>query len=357
MAFSTVAGPVHASLTRTDVVVPSSASSPGACGSQWVTTLWLTNRTSSPVTARLPFLQRDVWNTLPVTREELLGAGESRRYDDVVGAFPGLRGVAGAIRIRATGEVLAVSRTFNDVGGVMRDSLGTSLDALPAGLRSGWDGRRRFWARRLEAERRVLASRFRIEVTPAMEAEECARVDRSTKAPEQWAAVQKTLGGRGPVERVVCGSSLVGRLVRGSFGQDRTIHAVPHGEARAARKAFLSGGSPEGANRRELSLLPGSGSAISTERLLAEAKAGRGEGRTVAGDPRMGGPEPVGPELAALPEKELVRPGDVSRILEGQDRFTVFRLVQRTDEAWGVDALVVEKLPLDPWLEEEMKGR
>jgi hypothetical protein len=137
MAMATVAGPVHASLTGTDVVVPSSASSSGAYGSQWVTTLWLTNRTSSPVTARLSFLQRDVSNTSPVTREELLGAGESRRYDDVVGTFFGLRDVAGAIRIRATGEVLAVSRTFNDVGGVMKDSLGTSLDALPAGMAIG----------------------------------------------------------------------------------------------------------------------------------------------------------------------------------------------------------------------------
>ncbi|MBK8599098.1 MAG: hypothetical protein IPN83_26770 [Holophagales bacterium] len=148
MAMATVAGPVHASLTGTDVVVPSSASSSGAYGSQWVTTLWLTNRTSSPVTARLSFLQRDVSNTSPVTREELLGAGESRRYDDVVGTFFGLRDVAGAIRIRATGEVLAVSRTFNDVGGVMKDSLGTSLDALPAGMAIGGDGRRRSWARR-----------------------------------------------------------------------------------------------------------------------------------------------------------------------------------------------------------------
>jgi hypothetical protein len=212
-------------------------------------------------------------------------------------------------------------------------------------------------ARRLEAERRVLFSRFGIEVTPAMEAEECARIDRSTKAPEQWAAIQRAIGSRGAVERFVCGPALVGRLVRSSFSLDPTIHAAPHEEARAARKAFLSGGSPEGANRREVSRQPGNGSAVSTEKLLADAKAGRVEARTGANDSRSGGPELVNPELAALLEKELGRPGDVTRIFEEPDRFTVFRLVSRTDEAWGVDAFVVAKLPFDPWLEEEMKSR
>jgi hypothetical protein len=212
-------------------------------------------------------------------------------------------------------------------------------------------------ARRLEDERRVLRSRFGIEVTAAMEAAECARVDRSTKAPDQWAAIEAALGSRSAVERFVCGPVLVGRLLRSSFALDAAIHSGPHEEARAARKELLAGGSPKGAKRRELSRPTGTGPAISAEKLLADAKAGRVEDRPSANDSRRGGPEPVSAALAAILEKELVRPGDVTRIAEDLDRFSVFRLVRRTDEAWVVDGFEVSKLPFHPWLEEEMKSR
>lgn len=129
--------PLEASMTGTDVVVPSSANAAGAYGSRWVTTLWVTNASGAPLTVRLSFLQRDVSNTSPLTREELLLAGESRRYDDVVGTLFGLAGVAGAIRLQAAGEILAVSRTYDDASGAPADSLGTSLDAVPAGMAIG----------------------------------------------------------------------------------------------------------------------------------------------------------------------------------------------------------------------------
>jgi hypothetical protein len=129
--------PATGSLTGTDVVVPSSANTPGANGSVWATSLWVTNLSKASTPVEFIFLELNVSNTSPSTTNDTLGPGETKRYDNAVETLFLKQGTAGAIRIRSTGEVLAVSRTFNNVSGQLKDSVGTSLDALPAGMAAG----------------------------------------------------------------------------------------------------------------------------------------------------------------------------------------------------------------------------
>ncbi len=132
-----LAVPATASLTGTDVVVPTSASAGGAYGSYWMTTLWVTNGGTAPTDIEMAFLERDVSNTSPILYRTTLGAGESKSWDDAVKTLFAKTGTAGAIRVRSTKDVLVVSRTYNDAGGDISNSVGTSLDALPAGMAAG----------------------------------------------------------------------------------------------------------------------------------------------------------------------------------------------------------------------------
>ena len=129
--------PAGASLTGTDVVVPSSASAEGAYGSYWMTTLWVSNGGATATDVEMAFLERNVSNVSPLLYRATLAAGESRSWDDAVRTLFGRMGAAGAIRVRSTKEVLVVSRTYNDADGDLRNSVGTSLDALPTGMAAG----------------------------------------------------------------------------------------------------------------------------------------------------------------------------------------------------------------------------
>jgi hypothetical protein len=60
------------------------------------------------------------------------------------------------------------------------------------------------------------------------------------------------------------------------------------------------------------------------------------------------------PEVTAVLEKELKRPGDVTTILEERDGFEVFRLVAATKESWKLDAVRFPKVNFDSWLERQM---
>ena len=126
-----------ASLTGTDVVVPTSASAGGAYGSYWMTTLWVTNGSMAPTDVEMAFLERDVSNTAPVLYRVTMAPGESRSWEDAVKTLFGKTGTAGAIRLRSTNDVLVVSRTYNDAGGDISNSVGTSLEAVPAGMGAG----------------------------------------------------------------------------------------------------------------------------------------------------------------------------------------------------------------------------
>lgn len=202
------------------------------------------------------------------------------------------------------------------------------------------------------AEERVLSKFFGVAITPEVLATEFDRIERDTMAPDQWAAIKAALDNdRRRIEEVFCRPLVVERALRAKFAFDPRIHAALHQRAREARAQFQAGRKPPGVSvqalARQLAAAP------TTAELLGKAKAESAVPRVLPtpGAPGRDGPVPVDPEMAAVLEKELQKPGDVTTILEERDRFSVFRLIERTNEAWKVEAVTFPKVNFDAWFD------
>jgi hypothetical protein len=207
--------------------------------------------------------------------------------------------------------------------------------------------------RREAAEEMVLRGEFGMEVTHDLLAAESDRIEKETRAPDQWTAMKAALGNdRGRIEQVVCRPLLVERALRTRFAFDQKIHEKEHQKARDVRNAFLAGKTPPG--EKPLRLARGGGEGGSTDELLKQAQADA-KGMKVltpqGPDRKEERPVPVDPEMAKVLEKELKAKGDVTTILEERDRFSVFRLVAAVPSEWLVDSVQIPKRGFDRWLE------
>jgi len=205
-------------------------------------------------------------------------------------------------------------------------------------------------------EESVLQSVFGMIITPQLLSEEFDRIAKTTKAPDQWEAIQKALGNdRRIVEEVFCRPLVADRALRAKFAFDQKIHAASHENARAARNDFLAGRSVPQATT--LTLRRRASPPTTTDELLAEAKAQASAPRVLSSPGESGGGAPLAPdpEVAAVLEKELRKPGDVSTILEQRDRFQVFRLTAIDADTWTTQAVTYPKRDFDSWLNEQIR--
>lgn len=208
------------------------------------------------------------------------------------------------------------------------------------------------------AEERVLSSQFGMQVTPELLSAEYERIEKETRAPDQWEAIKKALGAsRRKAEEVVCRPVLVDRALRARFAFDQKIHAVEHRKARLAREAFLAGKTPTGT--KPLRLSRRSEPAAGTDEMLARARADATGPKVLS----PAGPEPgkdealtLDPEMLKVLEKELRARGDVTTILEERNRFSVFRLVTSDAGEWLVEAVRIPKREFDRWLEAAVRN-
>jgi hypothetical protein len=204
------------------------------------------------------------------------------------------------------------------------------------------------------AEERVLKNVFGLAVTPRLLDQELDRIEKSTKAPDQWEAIKKTLENDPRlIEEVFCRPLLVDRALRAKFAFDQKIHAAPHQKAREARAAFLEGKQAAGA-RVVLARRKGE-AAPTTDEMLGKAKEESSVPRVLSPpkETESSGPVTLDPEVTAVLERELKRPGDVTTILEERDCFEVFRLIAVTKESWKLDAVRFPKVDFDSWLERQ----
>jgi hypothetical protein len=207
------------------------------------------------------------------------------------------------------------------------------------------------------AEERVLEKTFGFTVTPAVLAAEFDRIEKTTKAPDQWEAIKLALkNDRRRIEEVFCRPLVVERALRAKFAFDLKIHAEPRQRAREARKEFLAGNAPPGVST--LSLSRAATTVPATKELLDQAKAETSVPR-VLGVPEKtsrDAPVPIDPEMAAVLERQLQKPGDVTTILEERDRVSVFRLKEKTEKTWKVDAVTFPKVEFDAWFEKARRS-
>ncbi len=133
------APPLQAGFSGTDVFIPASARAAGAPPSQFTSTLWITNLSSSiSANARLKFYERDTSNTSPITVPVSIAPGETKKYENVVQTVFGLSGASGAIRIQSDIELLASSRTYNlPSGSDIRDANGLFFTGIPQSFAIG----------------------------------------------------------------------------------------------------------------------------------------------------------------------------------------------------------------------------
>jgi hypothetical protein len=210
--------------------------------------------------------------------------------------------------------------------------------------------------RREQAEERVLSSQFGMQVTPVLLSAEYERIEKETRAPDQWEAIKKALGNsRRKIEEAFCRPILVDRVLRARFAFDKKIHEVEHQKAREARQLFLAGKTPKGSSTIRLSRKAEPGG---TDELLANARSEALGPKILAPDEpgkKSDAAVPVDPEMAKALEKELKAKGDVTTILEERNRFSVFRLVTPSASEWLVEAVQIPKRDFDRWLDAAMK--
>jgi len=207
------------------------------------------------------------------------------------------------------------------------------------------------------AEEEVLKRVFGMVVTPALLAEEFERIEKTTRAPDQWAAIKKALGhDRRLIEEAFCRPPLVQRALRSRFAFDRNIHAQPHQKARHARASLLTGRAIPDATAQILQRK--AGAAANTDQMLSKARSEATGPRVLrpAAERDPNAPIPIDPEIATVLKKELKRPGDVTTILEERDQFRVFRLVEAKPDTWKVMAVRFPKVDFEVWFAEALGG-
>ena len=138
LAFLLASQALQAGFSGTDVIIPAVARADGAQGAKFYSTVWLTNLSGQAVTYHIQFYETDISNPAPKTVDGTLIVGETKRIEDVVGTTFGLPGKSGALRITATGELLASSRTYSlPESGRLDESVGLFFGAVPASLAIG----------------------------------------------------------------------------------------------------------------------------------------------------------------------------------------------------------------------------
>ena len=95
--------------TGTDLIVPAAGQIQGADGSQFVTSVWVTNPTAATVSYQLQFLRAGQSNTNPATSSDTVGPGQTKVYDNVAQSVFGTY-------VRPAGRV-SVSATSNAPNG------------------------------------------------------------------------------------------------------------------------------------------------------------------------------------------------------------------------------------------------
>lgn len=127
-----------AGFAGTDVFVPAVARVSGAGGSEFFSTVWITNVSSATASVQMDLLLQGQPNPTPQTRADSVPAGVTRRYDDIVGTLFGVSGKGAALRIRSDQELLVSSRTYDRPPGLpLKDTKGLFFAGIRGDLAIG----------------------------------------------------------------------------------------------------------------------------------------------------------------------------------------------------------------------------
>lgn len=128
----------QAAFPGNDVIVAVAGRAAGVGGSDFDSTLWITNPSTSVADVEIAFLRSGQGNASPVKTTDRLQPGQTKTYESAVSKLFGITGV-GALRVRSNVEVLVSSRSFNRSASGDAGSQGVILEGVPAefGIGSG----------------------------------------------------------------------------------------------------------------------------------------------------------------------------------------------------------------------------
>ncbi len=136
-----VPGALRAGFAGTEVFLPSVGRVTGFGGSEFYTTVWITNlSTTTPVNFQFQFLRTGQANTTPLAFSDTLAAGQTKIYENVVESRFGLTAANGAARIVTAdrGEVYVSSRIFEQPPGTdLGSSKGLFFSGVPGSFGLG----------------------------------------------------------------------------------------------------------------------------------------------------------------------------------------------------------------------------
>ncbi|MGV8039985.1 MAG: beta strand repeat-containing protein [Thermoanaerobaculaceae bacterium] len=130
----TMAAPVLASFTGTDVFLPSVGAKPGTPPAVWYTTVYVHNPNTTVANVTFYLLERQA-NPTPVSFTDTVQAGDTARYDNAVQLMFGKQ-TFGAIRVTSNVKVLVGSRIYSQAG-ELEDSVGQFFAGTPASFAIG----------------------------------------------------------------------------------------------------------------------------------------------------------------------------------------------------------------------------
>ncbi len=130
---------VEGSFAARELFVPGVGRTAGKAGSQWYSTLWITNASSKQdVDVEVRLLKVNQSNVAPATHTTTVQAGETVRFDNVVESLFGETATSGTLHIVASGDVVVASRTFDQASGTPAGaSKGYFFAGIPASFALG----------------------------------------------------------------------------------------------------------------------------------------------------------------------------------------------------------------------------
>ncbi|HPC84379.1 MAG TPA: hypothetical protein P5234_13680, partial [Thermoanaerobaculaceae bacterium] len=130
-----VASIALAGFAGTDVFLPSVGRKPGVAPSQWYTTVWVHNPNAQVANVTFQLLERDKVNSSPLTYNDTLQPGQTRRYVNAIWTMFA-REAFGALRVVSNRKVVVNSRVYSQSGDE-EDSVGQFFAGVPAGFAIG----------------------------------------------------------------------------------------------------------------------------------------------------------------------------------------------------------------------------
>jgi hypothetical protein len=132
-----VASSLFAAIPGTDLIVPGVGRVTGVGGTEFYTTLYVTNISPSSASFDIEFLPPSSTNA-PQPLSGNLQPGETKVYENVAEVSFGVKGVVGALRVHASAPLLVSARNYNLYPGQSEaNSEGSYLSAIPANIAVG----------------------------------------------------------------------------------------------------------------------------------------------------------------------------------------------------------------------------